>query len=189
MSSLLRMLQQLGESGDPYYQRAIKHAEKVKIHMVRRNSLLNLMLREGIRGFKLKPKRCYDNALTISLILENQGVKYVEGFVLNRGKIFSHAWISFNGRYYDPTYEGISCEFECLSSPIKPDEYVCIAEMTASYVWANCVTGGCDIEYLPPVPVTISMWGFDDSKRSFHAPDGIEVDSLERILKLIAVPR
>lgn len=188
MSSLLKNLQQLAETGDPYFQRAMKEAAKVKIRSLRRNSLLTTTMKSGIFNLKPESGKCYDNALKLGLVLESQGTMYVEGFVMIGDLIYSHAWISDDGNYYDPTYEEISKRHRETPSLIKVAEYVKIAEMKASYAWANCLPGGRSTEYLPPVPVTVSMWGFDDSKRDFYAPDGIQVESLEEILKIIAVP-
>ncbi len=184
MSSLLHKLQQLAETGDPYFQQALKNARKVKIHTVRRDSLMTLLLKCGMPGFEPEPRRCFDNALYIAHALEQHGVSYVEGFVMCRGQINSHAWICHQGRYFDPTYEALSKRKGYSPSMMKAGEYVSIAEMSASYAWANCIPGGRSIEYLPPVPVTISMWGCDDAKRDIYSPIGYTVDTiLEKLNK------
>lgn len=186
MSSLLQDLQQLAETGDPYFRQAITNARKVKIHTVRRDSLMTMLLKGGMPGFEALPRKCYDNSLHIALALEQHGVSYVEGFVMFRGQINSHAWICHQGRYFDPTYEAISKRKGYSPSMMKAGEYVSIAEMSASYAWANCIPGGRSIEYLPPVPVTISMWGCDESKREIYAAFGYTVDGIVEELKKAA---
>lgn len=178
MTSLLKNLQQLAETGDPYFQQASKSAKKVRIHTVRRDSLMTMLIKGGLPGFIPEAKKCFDNALYIAQALERHEVNYVEGFVMFRDRIYAHAWICHQGRYFDPTYEEISKKKGYSPSLMKAGEYVSIAEMTASYAWAHCIPGGRSLEYLPPTPVTVSMWGADDSKRDIYAGHGSTVDSL-----------
>jgi len=182
MSSLLNKLQHLAQTGDPYYQQAIKNAAKVRIHTVRRDSLMTMLLKGGMPGFEPESGKCYDNALRIALALERSGVYYVEGFVRFGEQIYSHAWISHEGRYFDPTYEVISIKNGYSPSLVKEGEYVKIAEMTASHVWANCLPGGRTTEYLPPTPVTVSMWGYGDLERDCYAPIGHHMATLSNML-------
>lgn len=64
---------------------------------------------------KIESEQCYHNALRVADLLDSDGVEYVEGYVLIDDEWVQHAWNSYNGEYFDLTYQihfkrGMQCE-------------------------------------------------------------------------------
>jgi len=108
VSILLDTIATLAKTQDHFWEQAHEHAQIVELHEIKKTNMLKRELFHSRTGFRPVPKDCFANAWKYSFWLKRFGVKYVEGFVLSNGKIFSHAWISYRGRYYDPTYEYIA---------------------------------------------------------------------------------
>lgn len=182
-NELLCQIERFAATGDPYFQRVAETVAPVKMHTLRGASFLSIAMSAHLPGFKVEPKKCYDNSSILALVLEDFGVKYVEGFVISGSRIDSHAWISHDGRYYDPTYEQVAKQFKKYGNWRKEYSYAKVIEMSATDLWATCCPGGRSKEYHIPGPATVGMWGFSDDAQEFYALKGVEAGSVIAMLK------
>ncbi len=81
--------------------------QQVTVEEINRITGVQRIINDANQLHYLEPKLCYDNALTLTTSgLGQQEVCYVEGFVVvNESLLFSHAWNSTEGRYFDYTRE------------------------------------------------------------------------------------
>jgi hypothetical protein len=125
--------------------------------------------------------QCYDNSLAIARILERKGVEYVEGFVIDEYGINSHAWITFDGRHYDPTYEYTLRDFQLKGGCRNGSCYISILQIGATELYQKVVPGGKRRGSRLPNPVTISLWGFPPSMTDLYGLKPMSIDSAESI--------
>jgi len=74
----------------------------------------------GVKIGRPELKECYKNAAKCCFI--NEGVNYVEGYAMFMGIPIEHAWCEKDGKYFDPTVDGV------LDSSF--DEYLAVVELT-----------------------------------------------------------
>jgi len=101
----MKQLERLSTTGHPFWIKANECARPVEIHFIRECEELQAALRENCPGFVPAINLCFENAFFMASRLESLGSKYVEGFTISPDSVNSHAWLSFQGRYYDPTLE------------------------------------------------------------------------------------
>ncbi|WP_306599179.1 hypothetical protein [Geothrix sp. 21YS21S-2] len=183
MDSLVADLKRIAETGDPYFKRVADLAEPVKIFTIRQNPMLKSHFEFTLNEFIALPNKCYDNASLLALFLERYGVTYVEGFVRTDTGIQSHAWIGWQGRYYDPTYEQNARDLKTPGNWRANYQYAKVIELSATEAWANCIPGGRDKEQALPAPLSIAMWGFNDFSMMIYALKHQDPDQLITLLK------
>lgn len=117
----------------PYVKMVLDHGQRIKIKKLDTNKRLEILIDYYFRTIGYERNGCFFNSYGIMRNFNKEGIRYVEGLVRDNGFLCTHAWISFEGSYFDPTWEmnrillqrerGIESDFDSDQEYLKIIEF------------------------------------------------------------------
>jgi len=141
----------------PYLEMVIKDGIEVEINKLSSNKHLEKKVQSYFSQVGFLRNGCYFNSYNLMRELESDGVKYVEGLVAEEsGSLLAHAWISCDGRYFDPTFE-VNDFILARDHGIKPSQrdeniYIKLIEWKMKDFRGRLKKSGAPWRGRPPIP-------------------------------------
>ncbi len=178
--SPMDQLFQLSTTGHPYWVEASKCARPVDIQIITESQELHVEIHKLFPVFSPTVHNCFENAFFLAERLESSGACYVEGFIFHDKLINLHAWISYQGQYFDPTLEhGYALPENRMEQDWREgSHYIGILEMPASKVRSGSGFNGYDpfesMDALIVPPFSRHIWGIPEPyKDQFAINDAV----------------
>jgi hypothetical protein len=127
-------LSTMANTGHPFWKKVHSQGKRITINIIKGHPVMDYIFSIELGGFKSIPSRCFHNSFCIANRLKKMNIKYVEGFAISDGMVQSHAWISFDNTYFDPTYEHTFGKKSALKNWHKQTEYIAVAEYTVDEI-------------------------------------------------------
>lgn len=160
---------QLSTTGHPFWVQANKCALPVDMHLISESPELQRGIRQLLPGYSPVVHNCFENSFSLAEKLEGSGACYVEGFIFRNNLINLHAWISYRGKYFDPTLEhGYALpKYRTEMDWREGAQYIALIEMPPSKVCS--ITGfdghfpfvGENAQIVPPF--SRHIWGIQEA--------------------------